>query len=88
MRRREFIGVLGGAVATSSFGALAQQRVGFAETDDVWQTYLEFFGSACAISDGRTAKTSSSNIGLREKVPNARVSRLPNWLVANRICSS
>ena len=44
MRRREFIGLLGGAVAVSS-RALAQQRdqprrigvlMGFAETDEVW----------------------------------------------------
>src|SRR6476659_9715240 len=52
MRRREFIGIVGGAVSAWSSGALAQQRdhlrrigvlMGFAETDEVWQNYLHVF---------------------------------------------
>ena len=68
MRRREFIGLVGGAAATWPSGALAQQRdqprrigvlMGFSETDEVWQTYLRVlrerlhdFGWA----DGRNVK--------------------------------
>ena len=52
MRRREFIGFVGGAVSIWPSGVLAQQRdhlrrigvlMGFAETDEVWQTYLHVF---------------------------------------------
>src|SRR5262245_40946987 len=52
MRRLEFIGFVGGAVLIWPLGALAQQRdhlrrigvlMGFAETDEVWQTYLHVF---------------------------------------------
>ena len=52
MRRREFVGIFGGAVSAWPFGVLAQQRdqprrigvlMGFAETDEVWQTYLRAF---------------------------------------------
>ena len=52
MRRREFVGFIGGAVSAWPFGVLAQQRdqprrigvlMGFAETDEVWQTYLRAF---------------------------------------------
>ena len=67
MRRREFIGLLGGAVAVSS-RALAQQRdqprrigvlMGFAETDEVWQTYLRVFRERLydfGWTDGRNVK--------------------------------
>src|SRR4029078_9594808 len=52
MRQREFIGFVGGAVSIWPSGVLAQQRdhlrrigvlMGFAETDEVWQTYLHVF---------------------------------------------
>jgi putative ABC transport system substrate-binding protein len=52
MRRREFLGLAGSTAVTWPVDALAQQRdrprhigvlMGFAETDEVWQTYLRVF---------------------------------------------
>jgi len=75
MRRREFVGFLGGAAAAWPLGDLAQLRdyprrigvlMGFAETDEVWQTYLRVFRERLrdfGWSDGQNIKFESRFAG-------------------------
>src|SRR5215471_9207772 len=94
MRRREFIGFVGGAVSAWPFGALAQQRdhlrrigvlMGFAETDEVWQTYLRVFRERLRDFGWTEGQNIKSNIGLPAKVSNGHGRPPSNWSAANRI---
>jgi len=67
MRRRELIVLLGGAAAAWALPARAQQAermrrvgvlMGFAEDDEVWQTYLAAFRQGLRDSAGPRAATS------------------------------
>ena len=96
MKRREFVAFLGGAVSAWPLGALAQQRdhprrigvlMGFAETDEVWQTYLRVFRKRLrdfGWTEGQNIKFEYRFAGESAE----RTRQAPNWLAASRICSS
>jgi putative ABC transport system substrate-binding protein len=98
MQRREFISLTGGAAATWPLGALAQQRdgprrvgvlMGFTETDEVWQTYLQVFRERLrdfGWTDGQNVKFEYRFAG--ESAERTQLGAAEFWLAADQMCSS